>query len=279
MPRALAVVFLCFVCCASPARRFDRMAGSLGLARDDVVTAGFRHAIFMAPGTVGQASGAALHVYLADDGSPWLGGNRVTRDPTPRNPLTLELMARDPGPAVLVGRPCYHRRGTDRACNPLLWTHRRYSPAVVESLALAIGEILRRQGRAEVDLFGYSGGGVLAMLVAERLPQTRTVVTVASNLDTDAWCELHGYTPLEGSLNPARRPPLPAGVRQLHLAGGRDRVVPADLVEAFARERPVARSLELPKADHTCCWAEIWPRILDWVAAPGDAAPLLPVGN
>ena len=68
------------------------------------------------------------------------------------------------------------------------------------------------------------------MLLAERFKQTRAVVTVAGNLDPDRWVAQHGYSPLVGSLNPARRPPLPSHILQLHFVGGRDRNVPRDLL-------------------------------------------------
>lgn len=48
-----------------------------------------------------------LHVYLAGDGIPWHGG-RPTADPTASEPLTLDLIALDKSPAVLLGRPCFH---------------------------------------------------------------------------------------------------------------------------------------------------------------------------
>ena len=50
----------------------------------------------------------------------------------------------------------------------------------------------------EVTFVGYSGGGVLAVLIAERLDNVAGVITVGANLDTDAWTEHHGYLPLTG---------------------------------------------------------------------------------
>ena len=68
-------------------------------------------------------------------------------------------------------------------------------------------------------MIGYSGGGTLAQLVAEKFTQTRAVVTLAGNLDLAAWVQLHDYTPLGGSLNPAERPPLPGHILQIHYVG------------------------------------------------------------
>ena len=70
-------------------------------------------------------------------------------------------------------------------------------------MAAALSDILQRRPYQGLVLIGYSGGGVLAMLLAEQFPATQAVVTVAGNLDTDAWAIEHGYSPLRGSLNPA----------------------------------------------------------------------------
>ncbi len=67
------------------------------------------------------------------------------------------------------------------------------------------------------------------MLVAARMEQVRQVVTIAANLDIDAWAEHSGYSRLRGSLNPATQPPLPTHIQQIHLAGGRDLRVPAQV--------------------------------------------------
>jgi len=103
---------------------------------------------------------------------------------------------------------------------------------------------------------------VLAMLIAARVEQVRGVLTIAANLDIATWADRHGYSRLLGSLNPATQPPLPAKIRQIHLAGERDRRVPAHLSEpAVARQRN-ARLFVVPNVDHSCCWEHAWPAIL-----------------
>jgi pimeloyl-ACP methyl ester carboxylesterase len=101
---------------------------------------------------------------------------------------------------------------------------------VVASLAAAARRLLSMAGHAEIVWLGYSGGGTLAMLLAERLPKTSGVVTVAANLDVDDWAEMHSHAKLADSLSPARRPPLPPRVYQRHYAGGQDQIVPLGIV-------------------------------------------------
>ena len=247
--------------CSAPAEKFDHTAASLGLRRDVVMGTAFRHVLFWRDGGPNRT----LHVYLGGDGAP-LSAGQATEDPTPRNPLMLRLLALDPGPAVYVGRPCYHGLSQTQGCTGELWTTARYSEGVVVSLAAIIRRITASRGYERISLFGYSGGGTLAMLLAERLPETEAVVTIAANLDTDAWAEHHGYASLAGSLNPARRPPLPDRVVQRHYFGGRDRVVPPALLQSAA-PRLGAEVTVIEAFDHVCCWEERWPRILARAAA------------
>ena len=175
-------------------------------------------------------------------------------------------MSRDRGPRLLLGRPCYFETRADTGCSPLLWTYRRYAPEVVASMAAALRGFLAEHPFPHVVLIGYSGGGVLAWLVASHIPQATAVVTIAANLDIDAWAKLHAYTPLAGSLNPALLPALPVSIHELHFTGGQDDNVPSSVTRAFAIRHPGAKIVEMPRFDHRCCWIEQWPGLL---AHPG----------
>ncbi len=129
-------------------------------------------------------------------------------------------------------------------------------------MAVAIERFLARHGYDSITLIGFSGGGVLAMLLAERLKQTETVLTIAANLDIAAWADHHGYTRLRGSLNPATQPALPPQIRQIHIAGGRDLQVPAHLSQSTALRGPNAQFVVVPEFDHHCCWERAWPTMM-----------------
>ncbi|MGE3775340.1 MAG: alpha/beta hydrolase, partial [Gammaproteobacteria bacterium] len=91
------------------------------------------------------------------------------------------------------------------------------------------------------------------------------VVTVAANLDLEAWAAMHGYSPLSASLDPARRPSLPPRVVQIHYAGGRDRNVPPALIEAALQAQIGARLVVVDDVAHARGWITVWPLLL---AAP-----------
>ncbi|WP_342117311.1 alpha/beta fold hydrolase [Pseudoduganella sp. OTU4001] len=245
--------------CATPAERFERRAAALGFASMQLQGQGFEHRAYAAQ--AGRAGGT-LHVYVEHDGTPWSSIDRVAADPTPRTAYALELMAKDSGPRLFLGRPCYFQLQTAPECGPLQWTHERYSPQVVGSMVAALRRYLAAQPHRHVVLVGYSGGGTLAWLMAAQMPEATGVVTIAANLDIDSWTRLHGYSALAGSLNPATAPALPPGVAQRHYAGGRDANVPPAVLRSFALRHPRASVVEIAEFDHTCCWLERWPGLL-----------------
>jgi len=213
-----------------------------------------------------------IHVYFEGDGIPWIQPHLVAVDPTPKTALALQLMLLDQHASIYLGRPCYHGYYQQRGCHPLLWTQARYSKPVVDSMVNALLTKLEHDNRLmpspPLTLIGYSGGGVLAMLVAERLHHNHNiasvdVVTIAANLDVDAWTRLHHFSSLTLSLNPAAMAQRFANIEQLHIYGERDKnVPPAIVLPVKARLGEKARWFSMASADHACCWEVLWPQIL-----------------
>lgn len=224
--------------CATQSPRFETVAGE-----------GYEHRLLVQP----AADSNELHIYIEGDGTPYLDRTTVASDPTPRNPLALRLMRRDPAFSVWVGRPCYF--GLARDCTPAMWTTHRYSRFVVSSMREVIRDLVARYEPSRVVLIGHSGGGTLAMLLAPFIDQTAAVITVGANLDIDGWANLHGYDRLHGSMKPGT---LPETIRTFHYAGGRDTNVPPHLIpDAIVYKR----------FDHHCCWERVWPEILRYTAS------------
>lgn len=258
--RLLVSVFVALLLagCGTPAERVDRLADRLGLVRETQAGQPFQHVVYRNR----IRGGDVLHVYLGGDGRPWARVDRIADDPDSPRSVMLDLMALDTRPSLYLGRPCYHGLAKSPRCTPWHWTMGRYSSAVVDSMASVLRERLDSGGYKHLVLIGHSGGGTLAMLLAARFIETDTLVTLAANLDIDAWADLHGYSPLAGSLNPAGQAPLTPAIRQFHLAAGRDRQVPAGLIAQAVSQWPNARFILFDGFDHACCWRRIWPAML-----------------
>ncbi len=278
----MAATFLCWLAaslisqgCTHHAKRLDQEARHLGFTSEVLLGIEFEHLVYIHGK---DRISSKLHVYLEGDGRPWVRNRLVSSDPTPVNPLMLRLMSMDQTPSIYLGRPCYHGFSSVPPCEPALWTMARYSTKIVASMEQVLRDYMIRGGYSQVVLIGHSGGGTLAMLLAERIAETRVVVTIAGNLDIDAWTEHHGYTALKGSLNPARRVRLDAGIKQYHLAGKADRNMPYHLIVQALRSQPDARVLAWDKFDHDCCWQNIWREFLHCIENRCKFIPTLPPG-
>jgi pimeloyl-ACP methyl ester carboxylesterase len=262
--RPSCAALLALAGCASPADRFDAGAAAAGLRRIEVEGAGFHHAVYAnhAPAT------GSVRIYFDGDGTPYLG-KAIATDPTPQQSLVLALLAQDKGPALYLGRPCYHgETGTPR-CTPDIWTRARYGEEVVASMSAAVRRLIAEEGARTVILVGHSGGGTLAMLIAPRIPQTKAVVSIAADLDVATWA-LYAREDLSGSLDPSAAMPLPAGIRQYHYTGGNDQVVPPAVTASGLHSASETLTV-IDGFDHVCCWTAIWPSFLAQLDADGDA--------
>ncbi len=245
--------------CQDLTDRATRTATESGLAAAVVPGTTYRHALFVNH----PAAGQALFVFIEGDGSPWSrDGREPARDPTPHRPLALDLAARTDGSVMYLGRPCYFSARSDPACNPAVWTSQRYSAAVVASAAAVVNRYAAANSIGRIVLIGYSGGGTLAVLLAARIPATQAVVTIAADLDIEAWTTWHGYLPLAGSLNPAEQAPLGSGIEQWHLIGGRDDNAPESVSARYLDRLDPEQVWRFASFDHVCCWIEAWPDIL-----------------
>lgn len=230
-------------------------------ANATVIDATFKH---LAISQTGESQ--RLHVYIEGDGLPFINRFQIARDPSPSNPLMLALMGLDKNERLYLGRPCYFSLAlpamADAKCNARMWTSARYSDEVVNSMVAALRHYLGTHKTQGITLIGHSGGGALAMLMAARMNEVDQVVTLAGNLDTQAWTSLHYYTPLKASLNPADLTASALPAKQLHFVGDRDNMVPPELGQAFLQR--IGQPMQiLPNADHNCCWFAQWNQLLE----------------
>lgn len=212
---------------------------------------------------IGNPADPSLAVFIEGDGLSYITRTEISPDPTPEEPTALELAVRHPATNVLyLARPCQYTGGyKGRGCEPAFWTTARFAPETVAAMDQAISQFMVARGLSRVMLYGYSGGGTMATLLAARRTDVVGLVTVAGVLDHRAWTSHFGDTPLRYSLNPADSADILRTIPQRHFVGQRDGTVPPALTQAYARKARLndAAITAVPRADHTCCWPELWP--------------------
>ncbi len=267
---ALSIVLSCLLgACAS-----DRLDAARSLAAEIARSGGLERRLFAETSfaligweRAGTSADGKLVVYLEGDGSGWINRGRIAENPTPPDPIALRLAAADPSPGLLyLARPCqYVEDDAARNCMPRYWSSARFAPEIVAATEAAIDRVKTETGARRIELVGYSGGGVLAALVAARRHDVERLVTVAANLDLDAWTRLHAVTPLSESLDPMQFAEALARVPQVHFVGTADEIVPPAILESYRRALGPKASLEiiaLPDFTHECCWRDSWPDLL-----------------
>ncbi len=212
--------------------------------------------------------GEPLHVYIEGDGYAWVTRTRVSGDPTPRDPLGLRLAAEDLAPNVVyLARPCqYTPEERNPSCEEFYWTGGRFSEEAVSSMNKAVSSFVEKAKAPGVDLIGYSGGAAVAILVAARRQDVRSLRTVAGNLDPEIVNQHHGVSPLNGSLDPGTVAAQIASIPQLHFVGGDDETIPYEALSAFLKKMGDGRCFQsktLPDASHHDGWVESWSQLLE----------------
>ena len=205
-----------------------------------------------------------LTVYIEGDGAPWVTPWHAPSDPTPLKPLALALAAADLAPAVAyLGRPCqYPKAGALASCNPAWWMERRFAPEVLAAYDRTLTQLKAQLGAQRLRLVGYSGGGVIAALLAVQRPDVERLLTVAAPLALNDWTTWHALTPFAPASDPSwQAGPFPPSV---HWVGQGDTVVPPAIVARFIAKKG-GQMVSLPGYDHQCCWARDWAHLVSSV--------------
>lgn len=200
--------------------------------------------------------GQTLRVYIEGDGRAYISKGVVSGDPTPLNPVGLNLAMADTSMAVMyLGRPCQWLRGPE-CRDRTLWTTARFTSQVAEAYAALVAE---ESGDKPVEVIGYSGGAWVALQVAARLPNVVRVVTVAGNLVPGYVNVHHKVTRIPVAAYPQGRL---AGVPVVAYVGRNDRIVPLGVVEAYVRETGAADvQVREVNATHGEGWEALYGRI------------------
>jgi hypothetical protein len=208
-----------------------------------------------------------VNVYIEGDGFAWASRDRLSVNPTPKNPLALKLATKDDSPNIIyIARPCqYTSFEIDKLCAPKFWSGSRFSKSVISSVNDAINSILNDEN-AKVNLIGYSGGAAVATTLAAKRDDVLSLRTVAGNLDHIAVNKYHNVDLLDDSLNPSDYINEIANLPQYHFSGEKDKIVPpfiaTDFTNAVNGKNKCAQNDVISGATHHLGWQSNWEKLL-----------------
>ena len=218
-------------------------------------------------------------VFIEGDGQAWVSRTVRSSNPTPYQPIAAQLahLTSSYAKTLYLGRPCQFFDDQTLAglqqCTSVLWTDNRYSSKAVAVMSSMLDEALDKSGQ-KIVLIGYSGGGVIAALLAAQRTDVYGLITVAANLDLVAWTAHNNVSQLPEALSPALFGAELSSVPQFHLHGARDTTVPRAVHEAYLAELQNDARIQtvyLDEYDHSCCWSRSWIDHLQLALAYFDA--------
>lgn len=202
-----------------------------------------------------------INIVIEGDGRAWLTRFQPSDDPTPLKPTGFLIASRLKGATAYLARPCqFVSNDKKKNCHPVMWTSARYSQEVIASTSFAIDQIKEFFSAQSIRLYGFSGGGTLATLIAGRRNDVKELVTIASPLDIDSWTQFHQISQLKYSINPASEMQKWIDIPQRHYMGEADENIPPILNNEFqnlVQGKGHIKFILVPQYDHDCCWQDI----------------------
>lgn len=205
--------------------------------------------------------GKLAYVFIEGDGLSWLTPYQISPNPTPTFPVAATFVR----PTLqyhqfYLSRPCQYLLNQNPLCHRGMWTSAVYSELQRNILNEILNQWKKRYDIKTFRLVGYSGGGVLALLIAIIRQDVDHVITVASNIDVDAWVHDQDISPLRQSLNPRQQLSQLCGRTYSFFWGGKDRVVPAHTHMNFVKglsQCAKMRTKIIASYAHDSEWSEV----------------------
>lgn len=209
-----------------------------------------------------------INLYIEGDGFSWVKRNLISKNPTPKFPLALELAALDNTPNVIyMARPCqYTKFKREGLCETKYWSEYRFSEKVINSMNQAINILTKGLPKPLLNLIGYSGGGGIATIIASRRNDINSIRTVGGNLDHIVFNNYHHVSPMTGSINPSDIAFKISNIPQNHFIGIKDDVMPQAVLNNFIKKTQNDKCIKvifLENASHTKGWKNNWLNLLN----------------
>jgi len=204
-----------------------------------------------------------INIYIEGDGFAWASKNRISSNPTPKTPVSLEIANIDSlhnksSSVAWIGRPCQYLNSLN--CENKYWTSHRFSNEVIVATNKIIDHLKNRSNSTKVNMIGFSGGAAIALLVATLRDDINLVVTISGNLDHEKVNKYHGVSLLSDSLNPIDYLDKLRNVSQKHFVGANDEIIPSDMVKEFDKNLSSKCSSVsiIEKNNHVDGWTQFW---------------------
>ncbi len=204
-----------------------------------------------------------LHIYFEGDGLAWITKTLVSEDPTPLNPMTFKLLLKDNSNCkVYIARVCQYVN--DSLCNKQAWTSHRFNKHIINSTNEVINQLKKQFKNESFSFIGYSGGAAIASLVANQRNDVTNLITIAGNLNTKLWTELKNLSPLSKSLNPVNHTDSIQTLKQYHLIGENDNIIPFEITQSYMAKFQNKHNIKYIKvnASHNCCFETYFKEII-----------------
>ena len=207
------------------------------------------------------ADNKQMVVYIEGDGMAWISRDQLSSNPTPVQPIALKLASIDTNANVLyVARPCqYLWPQKMNRCSSKYWSNKRSSEEVISSINQAISIVKQKQNISSIRLIGYSGGGGIAALIADRRADVSEFVSVSGNLNYKLFTQTHNLSPMNGSIDPITVANQIDSIPQIHYVGADDKIIPRQIALSFSDKVKVINNVSHDN------WPDKWAQILKTV--------------
>lgn len=249
----------------------DEIASTNNMQKSLIKTSGFSILSYQKISNISEP----INIYIEGDGFAWASAERLSVNPTPRNPVALKLASLDKSANVVyLARPCqYINLEQENLCQNKYWHGSKYSKLVIDSINQAVDEVKKvnktpqTQHEISLNLIGFSGGGNIALILGAIRNDIASIRTVAGNLDHQAFNRHHNVDMLNDSLNAVDFIDKLQNIPQEYISGSNDKIVPPFIAEDFAKkinnQNDCVNVKTLKNVSHEQGWEIYWQNLIN----------------
>lgn len=174
-------------------------------------------------------------------------------NPNPSKQMALALAQKDPSENIIyLTQACQYIQ--HKFCKEEVWKSYRFDQQIILEMVEVLTQIQQRYTPGYIELVGYDDGAALALLLANRIPNVRRVITIGGIFDTQHIPHLKNE-PLNPMLETAKLELIP----QLHFIGEKDDKAPLIQAKTFSRKfkNPISFVIKTVSKTHHYDWDKV----------------------